>query len=241
MNGEVCIRRFKDYGVDWFNDYLTRYEEINDPEIPDSIITSDIYTQVINDEVFIYTPQFRTRFEIGRFLSAIISETGSNELEGDINFWSWLSAYFFDLICPKDDQGVRKIREIARYIPQPGNFRRYYRHMLLAPFLIYESNKDNPERTLPILCSPPHILSEMFERLVSTQWIIQSKNLVNLVYYLYYDEGTQMNKTGAASKSDGGVRRLVKVLDQYTRTWDLLGTPLEELLSLLPDEFNKFL
>jgi hypothetical protein len=57
---------------------------------------------------------------------------------------------------------------------------------------------------------------------------------------LYTDAHTSGFKRGAASSRKGGARRLVAFLNQITLTYDIYSMSKEQLLNLLPSEFNRF-
>jgi hypothetical protein len=57
---------------------------------------------------------------------------------------------------------------------------------------------------------------------------------------LYIDPETGQAKRGAAGKGNGSARRLVKVLKQFDLTYYREDMDADEIISLLPDEFDRF-
>ena len=50
----------------------------------------------------------------------------------NVGLWSWLSVYYFDLVCPFKD-GKKKPGADERHILSRDKRRRYYRHIIEAP------------------------------------------------------------------------------------------------------------
>lgn len=237
----MMLSRFTDFGIYLFNEYLDKLEEVPQKNIPKDLLTSNIYSEVLTSEVDVCFFEHKTRFSIARYLHTVLNETGLTDLERDIKLWAWLTAFFFDILCPVDSSGKRKLRERAAYIPEPGNYRRYYRHLLLGPYLIFRAHIDNPERAMALLCKPPHIITDIEGQIAASQELITNKSVVELTTKLYYDPSRKTTKKGAGGKGPGSPRRLVSILNQFDKTWDLYATSTDELLKLLPKEFDSFL
>ena len=99
---------------------------------------------------------------------------------------------------------------------------------------------DNPERAMAFLCKPPHIITDIEAQIGASQELVTNPAVVELTTRLYYDPETKKTKPGAGGKGPGSPRRLVAVLGQLDLTWDLYASTSDELLKLLPKEFNKF-
>jgi hypothetical protein len=62
-----------------------------------------------------------------------------------------------------------------------------------------------------------------------------------LIGLLYIDPETRRVKTRAgADDAIGGIRRLNAVLDQLYMTYDVYSMRAEQILALLPEEFQRF-
>lgn len=183
------------------------------------------------------------RFSLAEQLYSLITpirEAMDHALERDKDLWSWLSLRWFSDLCPPMKTGIRKPGELARWIPQLDNPRRYYRHLLLGPYLIYKMYADEPARVKAVLCSPIHVAtSEVFRTVVETQEFLAAPAVVTLTTQLYYDDSKNKLRRGAGTKEAGGVRRLGDVLAQLQRTIDLHQITASDLLRVLPDEFKK--
>lgn len=112
--------------------------------------------------------------------------------------------------------------------------------MLLGPYLIYRAHLDKPDRAMALLCRPPHIVAELEAQIAAYQELVTNPSVVELATKLYYDPQTKTTKSGTGGKGPGSPRRLVTVLSQYDLTWDLYSATTDELMNLLPNEFERF-
>ena len=91
-----------------------------------------------------------------------------------------------------------------------------------------------------MLATPVEKPGEVVEQFASRQEMITSVSLMSAITALYYDPVKQQIKRGAAGKAGGSSRRLADVLGQFDVTWDIYGMPSDEILALLPGEFDRF-
>lgn len=118
------------------------------------------------------------------------------------------------------------------------NYIRYYRHKVLGTYRIYDKHRDQPDEAMAILGSSPSTHGEIVEQIASRQELITNPGIVKLLTYLYWDVEKQSLKAGYSSKS-GSPRRLAALLAQLDMTYDLQSVHMNELIKLLPKEFNK--
>ena len=84
-------------------------------------------------------------------------------------------------------------------------------------------------------------ISKLVERTIRSRQRFASNGIVKLIGLLYVDQATRRVRTGAgADDAIGGIRRLNDVLDQLYMTYDVYGMRAEQLLALLPEEFQRF-
>jgi len=227
-------------GLDRFEQFLEELKINPKAEFPNGLLTFPDYFETIDDQTEIVPYKFKTRWDVAVYMNSLISSSGLSDVERDTNFWVALTAFYFDLLCPFNRSGERKLRERARYIPEPNNYKRYYRHLLLGPYLIYRAHQDRPQRAIALLCGPPHILTDIEEQIAAYQEFVTNKAVVELATSLYYNPKTKTTKPGAGGKGPGSPRRLVTILDQFNLTWDLYSATTDEILNLLPKEFERF-
>lgn len=228
-------------GMERFSIFLDELKTNPVAELPKNLLTFPGYFETIDDETEIIPYQFKTRWDVAKYLNSLISTSGIVGAERDIHFWVGLTVFYFDLLCPIDKTtGQRKVLKRARYIPEVDNWRLYYRHLLLGPYLVYRAHLDKPERAMGLLCKSPHIFTDVDEQISASQELVTNTAVVELVTKLYYNPETKNLKRGAQTKGLGSPRRLVTILDQFSLTWDLYTASTDEILNLLPKEFEKF-
>lgn len=235
------LGRLTPAGMQRFSDFLDQLHTDGSVPLPEQILSLPGYFEVIDEETEVIPHKFKSRWEAARYLNSLLSVPGLVDPEHDVELWAALSAFYFDLLCPKDKAGNRKIHQRARYIPEPRNYKRYYRHLLLGPYLIYRAHADQPERTMALLCGPLHFRPDVEEQIAANSELISNSAVVELATRLYYDLTTKATKPGAGGKEQGSPRRLVAILNQFGLTWDLYAATTNELLHLLPKEFNRFI
>jgi hypothetical protein len=195
---------------------------------------------VVGTPTEIHTKQFGSRYAVAEYLDNVLAKTGVADLERDVGVWAWLTLFYFDEACPSNKAGDRELRERAAYVPEPQNFQRYYRHLLLGPFLIFRAHRDAPKRAMALLCKPIPIIDDIVGQLAARQEFVTNPSVVELATWLYFDAASGTTKKGAGGKGGGSPRRLADILWQFDVTWDLYATSLKEFWNILPKEFDRF-
>jgi hypothetical protein len=236
----VIIRRLSAAGLEEFERFLDSLTTDAPLPVPSWLLIDPAMTEALPRETEIDEKKFDNRSDAAKYLNEIIPHTELTEPEKDAGLWAWLSLFFFDQLCVTDSPGRYKPGARAKWIPAPGDFRRYYRHLLAGPYLIYRAHRDDPERALVLLCGPLDRPGDIVEQLASRQEIVTNKAVLETATKLYINPQTSLPKKGAASKAGGSARRLAEILNQFDVTWDLSIITCPDLLKMLPKEFNKF-
>ena len=177
-----------------------------------------------------------TRMEAAKYLNDVLDQLEPSDLEKS-GLWAWLSPCFLDQLCPPNGDGLRKIGKDYRLIPS-GSWKDYYRHLLAGPFRLYRTHGDHAR---VFLGNPAHLVGDVNEQLASRQEIIGNHELIKAIDRLYYSAERANFKRGCTTKHSGGsIHRLVKVKRQLDLTYDLFSTTHDEILNLLPPEFDKW-
>ncbi len=234
------LRRFNTSGLLAFADY--RSALVAEPTLapPKELLEDEALTESLNVAVDIELRSFATRLEAGIFLNDLVKQAGVAQPERDKGLWNWLTLFFFDEVCPKDGHGRREPQDEARLIAQVDNFQRFYRHLLLGPFLVVRAHEDNPARAMAFLCNPLWKPGEIAEQLASRKELVTNQAVAELATQLYYDPSKQTFRRGAGSSVKGAARRLAALLNQLDLTWYLYGMSGQDILRLLPKEFDRF-
>ena len=176
---------------------------------------------------------FGSRREIGEYLAPRLAPFRAR-IADRTSFWSWLGIFHFE-------DTVRIVDGSARLSPldetfvidrlDRQNLRGMHRHYLRSAWLLWETHREDAAF---LLDQPPWARGDIADRVFQSQRIFNSAGVVQLVLSLYTN--------GARSKrgfrdQPGGLRHLLRVLDQLERTRDVYGMSPEALVRILPPEF----
>ncbi len=153
--------------------------------------------------------------------------------------WSWLSAFYFDLVCPLDID-VRYPKAEERHILSSENWRRYYRHLIAAPLRLYMELGD---LAIGYLDGEINVHGEYFEQLASAQDLATSPGIIDAANILFWDFGRGSFKSGSRGKDrPGTIRRYARdIIPQFQMTYDLNSMNGQQIVDLLPSEFDRWL
>ena len=231
------IRAFNKVGIDRFRSFLNNAREGDTSPIPNDLLISGYVTDMRLPNVVIEMKEFQTKGEMVSYLHEKITEKGEIPFNHQ-GLWSWLAAFYFESICPVRN-GKRKIQEEAKYILNVEHWGRYYRHLVAAPIRLYDELQDLAKI---YLVGTPDKHGDLMEQLASRQEIATNHGLIEAATHLYWDDTKQKIKKGARNKSGPGIlRRFTRdIVPQFQMTYDLNSMTGEEVLSLLPPEFDNW-
>jgi len=235
------VARLNEKGLTTFAGWLESLKAGGSLKVPTAMLNDPSCTEPMNVDVNVQPRVFASRFDAAEYLHTRFTSAGLNEIERDGGLWAWLSLYYFDEVCPLGKGGLRKPGALARHIPELANFQRYYRHLLAGPYRIYRAHRDDPKRALALLCQPLDSPGDIVEQIASRQELVTNRGIMGLATRLYVDATTQRPKPGAGGKGGGSARRLSDVIEQFDLTWDLYAATPDELGSVMPKEFARFL
>jgi hypothetical protein len=230
------LREFNENGIRVFRDYLNQIKNNDIDQDFTGIITDDQYTNIIKSGVEIDTSLPRSKIDAGKYLHSIVSTLNIDNKYYRPGLWTWLSAFYFDSICPAKDNGSRFVGEEARYILIPG--RHIYRHLLAGPVQIFDSYGDTSH---VLLFGDISVMGDYVEQFAGRINITSSKGIIEAIDLLYWDYGKNQPISGATSrKKPGNIRRFTDIIGQFILTYDLTSMGGPEILQLLPKEFDKY-
>lgn len=236
----MIVRRLSDAGIARFSQFLDSLSSEHALPYPEDLLESEEDAIVLGVRVEVENVAFENRFAAAKYLQERFGDPRLQGIENDPGIWAWLSLLYFEQLCRTDEDGNYRPGDMARWIPENDNFRKYYRHLLRGPFSIYRTHRDNPERALALLCGPLSEPGDVVEQLAARQELVTNSGVMGLATGLYYDSGKKTLKRGAAGRGPGSARRLADLFNQLDITWDLYGMASDRLLILLPAEFNRF-
>lgn len=171
---------------------------------------------------------------------AILSACGTQKVHGlmdNIGLWAWLTFVLRDVVFPEDANGMRKLGEVHRWYPSPpGDYQKSQRHLVRMPVMLLDSLGESADH---LLCGPPNVHGDVREQLTAQQDMFHER-FQSAAKILYFDNNTGKLKRGAGGKGDGSPRNLRRIRRQLDVTWNLFDLSPEELITLLPAEFNRF-
>lgn len=236
---KMKLRKLKESGIRKMGEYLDSLSAEHPLGYPYGILADPLFSDAVSD-VEVEPMDFDNKHAVASYLYNIFTKAGLTDVATDSGLWCWLSLYYFEQLCPRDRGGKFNPGARARWIPEVHNFQRYYRHLLAGPYRIFYFHRDKPDRAKALLCGEICKQGDLIEQLASRQELITNRHLIEAVTHLYYDPETGKNKRGAGGKGGGSPRRLAEVIDQFNLTWDLYSTTSDEIMYLLPAEFERF-
>ena len=203
----------------------------------DDLINDESLFEKIECEIEIHPVE--NRLELASILhKAIANNPNFTGLQSDQGMWSWLAAAWMKSIFDNSPKSA-KIGEQARWILDMQKTR-YYRHLLAGPYFIYNHHSENPARALSILGGSVIVPGELVGQIAASSDIAFSVG-AEIATILYVDPISGKAKKGSGGAGPGSPRRLTAAyLNQIDLTIDYRGMTAQEVIDILPKEFDKF-
>lgn len=232
------VNVFTPLGNQEFKNYIIDLKKDNSTILPSHILDQSPYIEVFKPEINIQNKQFATRFEFGEYLFSIFKDYPRQALIKNERLWNWLSLFYIDQLIPTNAKGKKIVGEISRYAYNP-HYTSFYRHLVACSWDIYSRYGEDSKL---FLYTPMNKTSQLIWDLACRQNIISNRNLIKVVQILYWkDDGTGHGtiKRGSVTKSrPGNLTRLIAILNQLDTTYDFYGMNPEDIITLLPAEFD---
>ena len=241
MTVKKAMRKFTDEGIEQFRKYLAELREGATSPAPFHLLNDPVTSKPVNDEIQIENREFATRLELAQYLDDALAEIESDSIETDVYLWSWLSLFYFNQVCPPQKDGTRKPGRDYRHILEPG-YPNGHRHLLCGPYMVYSVYGLGEDLTKLFLWTPLHMESRFHHQLAVRQTLITNRGVLEAAHQMYFNEKEGNPKRGAlgAKSSPGTLLRYIDVIQQLDLNFDLYSMTGEEVLQLLPAEFNKW-
>jgi hypothetical protein len=228
------IRSLTPAGMDWFTDFLSDLP--SNPEFMNRKGEGLELSSPVPQGGEVQERSFGTKMELAQALQSPLQHVDGDLLLNDRGLWSWLALYYLDILL-ESASGGWIVRDSARYVLSPER-RREYRHLIRGPWAIYRLH-GNTARLL--LTSPPYRWSDAEEQITAVQEIVRMPGAMGAADMLYFDDRRNTQKRGFTNrKKPGTLRRFAAVMQQLDLTYDLYSMNSEELVELLPPEFDRF-
>jgi hypothetical protein len=235
------LHRFNDEGINRFSQFLDGLSADPNLALPTDLLTDATCVVPVSPGPEIHAQHFANRLEAARYLDGVLSSVTGCDVERDVGLWAWLSLFYFDQLCPPDGRGRRKPMERARWLPVFDDHRRWYRHLLAGGYLVYRAHRAYPEAAMVLLHTPFPVIGHFWYQLTSRKEQVTNRAIMEAATELYVQQDRIRPKRGAQTQNTpGSVFRFVAILNQLDPVWDLYAMNKEQILHLLPDEFDRF-
>ena len=204
--------------------------------------------QPITPDVFVQNRLFTNRREAGEYLQPILAPLGVDRIAGNLALWSWLGMFYMEQAAISDSAGNPKLSTSDQaYILDPRKDRMDTsgnRHRLMVAYEIYVRHG---EKAWCMLDQPLRNMERFTAHILGARACFNAAGVVELAHLLYADPKNRRYKSGFGGTGDRGVShnpgtlpRLVSVLNQLYMTYDVYGMTAQQLLELLPPEFDRW-
>lgn len=232
------VRALSEAGLDRFRAYLADLRRGATRPPPIELLDDAGATRELPVDTVVELRPFASRLAVGIYLNERLGAMDVEEVDADAGLWGWLSLFFFDEVCPLRPDGTRRPGQDYRHVPT-FDFRTSHRHLLYGPYQVYRRHGDV---AAVLLSGPPHSESGVYHEIAGRRELIANRGVIEAATLLYYDPERRTPRRGAQgpATSPGTVRRFVRVLQQLDMTYDIYGLSGEQLLELLPPEFDAW-
>lgn len=232
------IKKFKPAGVERFKSYILSLHTENPEKFPVELLHTEKFTIDLGGSVeLLDSIDLNDKLKTAKALFDIVRKLNLLSAERDVGFWAWCSAYLFIRLCKRDKDGNYDPGELAKWIPEPNNWRRYYRHYLASIWRVYSTHRNNEQSLVVLLFDHVNTPGELWSQIAANQEFVTNPSIIDAIYQLFWDPSGNRRKYGAGGRSP---RRLITVLKQFERTYDLSEMSGKKIIDLLPEEFNSF-
>lgn len=235
----TVIRVLNEDGMRRFKEYVAAAK--TDPELspPKEILDDGRFSDPFRPALDVEPGSFDQIYDFGCYLQGVLKDCEPRAISRNHGLWSWLALFFFDELAPPNDSGRRKVLSNSVYVLSGQySFRRYYRHILRTAWLAVREHGEKARVLLTT--SSGGSRSEIAEQIAAQSELFGCPNIVSAAYELYFDKSPGKPKRGSSGKGAGTPRRLAAVVRQLQLTYDLNECSLEDLLALLPREFDRW-
>jgi hypothetical protein len=232
------VRTLNNQGIHKFKEYLSNLRQGSKGAPPAELLQSNTFSAEFKSEIEIENRPFSGKLEMAMYLYERFQVLPHPQVDQDVGLCSWLSVYYFDLLCPENNLGKRTPGRDYRYVLDL-HFRVYRYHMLLGPYTTYKLHGAGAPL---LLYGSLHETGRFYLELSARQAFITNRGIIEAANLLYFDVTKGGPKRGAAvtARKPGALIGFIDVVQQLDLTYDLYSMNGEEVISLLPSEFDEW-
>ena len=233
----MIARRLNDTGLRAFREFIDRLAVAGNAATPIHLLTEPETSEALAFEAELDLGPCESRHELGQHLLNALDTFDMQPYLRDEGFWSWLALAYFDQLCPADGNGKRKPAKHYNYVLS-SNYKHRSRHAIRTSYMLVKKYGDTAKF---LLCNPLYKRGELTEQIAARQFFIECEGVIGAASSLYFDPNQDWFKRGSTSgKRKGNVRRFIAYLRQIELTYDLYTIEAQDLVGMLPDEFDAF-
>ena len=234
------IRRFTAEGIERAKQFLAHVREnpsASAYRVPSrELLFGERYSRPFEESVRVEPRTFRTRRDAAEYFAPKLAPIRHLAVD-NARLWSWLGMYYFAKTVKVDGDKMRLSPVDETFVVEHKERRSYllrYRHYLWGAWRLYENHGES----VGFLLDQELIsFGDIAERSLGSIRLFNSTGIIQLIIRLY-THGNQQKR--GFNRSSGGLRHLIRVLDQLERTYDVYGMSPEALIKVLPEEFKRW-
>jgi len=175
---------------------------------------------------------FKSGYDFGVYITKALKDSSYIKIQGDAALWDWLALFYFDQIFSEKMRGYSEYRYIVN-----DDWKLIFRHLTRTPWWCVQYYGE-PSKLL--LCEEPYKSIDWLEQFIKNREIREFKTSLEICYTMYFDKKTNSYKKGTSKSKAGGLHRFRDKLNQFFCVYDLWHMSAEDIMKLLPKEFNTF-
>ena len=232
------VRTLTEEGINGFRGYLARLRAGSTEDPPRELLNDTRSSAKADFNVEVENLKFGTGLDAAKYLYEVLSTVEYSRVDQNVGLWTWLSLKYIDQLCPVRKSGSRRPGQDYRFILEP-EFRYYYRHLLFGAYTVFKLHGD---RAPLLFDGPPSEMNKFRLELACRQGFITNRGIIEAASLMYYDahRGTAKRGAAATTRKPGTLFRFIDVVQQLDLTYDLHNMTGEQVLDLLPSEFNEW-
>jgi hypothetical protein len=180
----------------------------------------------------ILNSDFSSSYELGVHLVETLKDLSYSDIQGDSEMWDWLVLFYFDLIFSEKMRGYSELRYILNQ-----DWKLVFRHLARTPWWCVQYYGKYSKL---LLCEEPYRSIDWLEQYIKNRDIREFKPLIKICYEMYFDKKNEKYKPGTSKGKSGALFRLRDKINQFFRVYDLWHMSAQEIIDLLPKEFDLY-
>jgi hypothetical protein len=208
-------------------------------DLVDTLADSSEHTKKL--KVNMELKSVRNRYELAEHLWSYVNpESQLFNFVGDTYFWNWMAAAWMSTLINLDnrsDLNEKLGKQIERWV-LTENVLRYHRHLVSGAYFAYQTNFPNIDNAMCLLATDVLAPGEVVERIAGKR-SLSTGEICHLATLLYFDPEEKSLRKGVTSPP-GNPKAFSRYFSQIDLTVDYEGMSAEELLKILPYNFEKW-